>query len=122
MTDPTPPLPDAVRKERDLAKLVYVLYFVGFFIPITALAGVILAYARRGGGDPVSESHYLFQIRSFWMGLLATVVGGLLTAVLIGYLILLVWIVWALFRFITGLTKLFNDAPVADPESWGWQA
>ncbi|MGM0586381.1 MAG: DUF4870 family protein [Pseudomonadota bacterium] len=123
MTDPAaPPAAPERPKDRDAAKLVYILYFVGFFVPLTALAGLILAYVKRGGPDPVAESHYKFQIRSFWMGLLAVVVGGALAFVLIGYLVLLAWIVWALFRFITGLLKLLDGLPVADPMSWGLRA
>lgn len=122
MHDPDLAPSPAARRERDGAKLVYVLYLVGFFAPVAALAGVILAHIRRGSGDEVADTHYTFQIRSFWIGLLASILGGLLTMVLIGYLILAVWIVWAAARFITGLIKLVDDAPVDDPQGWGFSA
>lgn len=119
---PAPPGSDPARRDREAAKLVYILYLVGFALPVTAVAGVILAYAKRGGGDPVAESHFTFQIRSFWIGLLATILGGLLMVVLIGWLVVGVWMVWALMRFITGLLKLGEGAPVTDPEGWGFRA
>jgi uncharacterized membrane protein len=119
---PAPPGRDPARRDREAAKLVYILYLVGFALPVTAAAGVILAYAKRGGGDPVAESHFTFQIRSFWIGLLATILGGVLMVVLIGWLVVGVWMVWALMRFITGLLKLSEGAAVTDPEGWGFRA
>ena len=106
----------------DAVKLVYILYFVGFFIPLAALAGVVVAYVNIKDAGLVAQSHYTFQIRSFWIGLGAAVIGGLLTLILIGWLVLLVWTVWALARFITGLLKASDGKPVDQPEGWGFMA
>ena len=107
---------------RDAAKLVYILYFVGFFLPLCALAGLILAYVKRGEADPLAAGHFEFQIRSFWIGLAACVIGGLLAIVLIGYAVLALWVIWALVRFITGLLALLDDRPVRDPDGFGFTA
>src|SRR4051794_21338798 len=56
--------------ERIVAHVIYGLYALNFFIVFTAPIGVIIAYVRR---DSVAghwlESHYNWQIRSFWYGL-----------------------------------------------------
>jgi uncharacterized membrane protein len=116
--------PDAPKgfPDQDAAKLVYILYFAGFFLPICALAGVILAYVKRDGAGPVGRSHLDFQIRSFWMGLLWMVAAAILWLVLIGWLIGIVWTVWALARFITGLLALNDGRAVRDPATWGFTA
>lgn len=106
----------------DAAKLVYILYLVGFFLPICALAGVILAYVKRDEAGPVARSHIDFQIRSFWIGLLGMVATVVLWIVLLGWAVSLLWVVWALARFITGLLALTDGRPVRDPETWGFTA
>jgi uncharacterized membrane protein len=114
--------PDAQTRFRDedAAKLVYILFFVGFFLPICALAGVILAYVKRDGAGAVARSHLDFQIRSFWIGLLGMVAAALLWVLLLGWAVSLLWVVWALARFITGLLALSDSRPVRDPETWGF--
>ena len=106
----------------DYARFVYILYFVGFFFPITALGGLVLAYAKRDAADGVAGSHFEFQIRSFWIGLAALIIGGVLSLVLIGWLVIAGWTVWAVIRFVTGFVKLSDGLPVQDPEGLGFTA
>src|SRR5690349_22474510 len=83
---------------RGAALLVYVLYLLS--IPsaaIFALIGVIVALSSRDGASPLARSHLDDQIRiwmiAFWWGvflLVATIIGAILTFVLIGFPIL--WI------------------------------
>jgi uncharacterized membrane protein len=113
----TPALPDL-----NAVKLVYLLYFVGFFLPICALAGVILAYVKQGEAGPVAASHFTFLIRSFWMGLGAVAIGMVLMFVLVGWFVFVAWAVWALVRFITGALAVMEGRSVRDPESWGFTA
>lgn len=119
----TPDMPKYARySDVDYARIVYFLYFAGFFMPVAALAGVILAYVKRDDAGPLAASHYAWQIRSFWIGLGAVLIGGILSIILIGWAVIALWTVWALVRFITGFLKLNDDAAVQDPESWGFTA
>jgi uncharacterized membrane protein len=77
-----------------LAIGVYLLYVAGYFTGITALIGVIIAHVKADETDPVLRSHYQFQVRTFWIGLLYLVIGTLLCVVLIGFLILAWWLLW----------------------------
>lgn len=103
------------------ANLVYILYLVGFVIGITSIVGVILAYVNRGK-NPLLDSHYTFQIRTFWIGLLGGFIGALTAIIIVGWVIMLAVLVWAVMRIITGMQKLGKDEPVADPTTWGFKA
>ena len=50
------------------AKLVYILYLVSLLIGITAIVGLIIAYVNRDDAPGWLQTHYRFQIRTFWIG------------------------------------------------------
>ncbi|HEX5211688.1 MAG TPA: hypothetical protein VFW22_08140 [Pseudolabrys sp.] len=114
---PPPPRPPAV-SDTQLAFAVYVLYLVGFFTAITALVGVIIAYAQVDKADDMLRTHYRFQIRTFWIGLVYVVIGALSAIVIVGFFILLWWFIWTLVRCVKGLLALNEGRPIANPGSW----
>ena len=71
-----------------------------------------------GSADPLLSTHYRFQIRTFWIGLLYLVIGTILTVVVVGIAVLFWWLVWSLVRNIKGLLALNEDKPIANPGSW----
>jgi uncharacterized membrane protein len=101
-----------------LALIVYVLYCVGYFTGISALIGVIIAHMKVGDADQVLQSHYRFQIRTFWIGFLYLVIGTPLCMVLIGIPLLAWWFVWSLIRIIKGIMLINERKPIANPRSW----
>jgi uncharacterized membrane protein len=117
MSGPAEPRPPAV-SNTTLALIVYILYFIGYFTGVTALIGVIIAHVQGGGPDPVLNSHYQFQVRTFWIGLLYIVVGSVLSMILIGFAILLWWLIWSLVRCVKGVLALNENRPIANPSSW----
>ena len=118
VTDPNAAPRPAVSNSQ-LALVVYILYLVSYAVGgVTALIGVIIAHIQVGEADPLLASHYRFQIRTFWIGLLYLVVGGILCLVLIGFLVLLWWFIWSLIRCIKGLLALNENRPIANPGSW----
>ena len=64
------------------------------------------------------RSHYQFQIRTFWIGLLYIVIGTPLCMVLIGIPILIWWFIWSLVRVIKGAVLVLENKPIAEPKSW----
>ncbi|EHQ51771.1 MULTISPECIES: DUF4870 family protein [Ectothiorhodospira] len=103
-----------------MPKIIYVLYLISPIVGLTGLIGVIVAYVYRGDSSGWLRSHYDFQIRTFWMGLVYMVVGVLLAFVLIGYLVLLFWFVWLIIRCVKGLKALGEGQAVTHPERWSW--
>jgi uncharacterized membrane protein len=117
---PSPPhlQPAAMVSDSKLAGVVYILYFLAYFTGITAIAGVIVAHVQVDTADPMLQTHYRFQIRTFWIGLLYLVVGTVLAMVIVGIFVLLWWFIWSLVRNIKGILALNESRPIAHPESW----
>jgi len=99
-------------------KLVYILYLVSVVLGLTSIIGVIMAYVNRGTAPEWLKSHYQFQIRTFWIGMLYGIIGILLLAVVVGFLVLLFVLVWYIVRCIKGMNALDEGKPVANPTSW----
>ncbi|WP_018870470.1 DUF4870 domain-containing protein [Thioalkalivibrio sp. ALgr3] len=108
------------RTDRTFVTIIYVLYFVGFFIAITALVGVIMAHVKRSDADAISETHLQYQIRTFWIGLLMAVLATLTAAIGIGLIIGLLFLVWVLVRCIKGVIRNSDDRAIEDPATWLW--
>lgn len=100
------------------AKLVYILYLVSIVFGITGIIGVVIAYINQSEAPDWLKSHYRFQIRTFWIGFLYLVVGAMLSVILIGWLVILFWVVWLVIRSVKGLKLLDQKAPHPDPAGW----
>jgi len=97
------------RSARNLALVVYVLQGVGFFNGITFIIGLVINYVKRGDvASAFVGSHFRWQIRTFWFGLLWTVIGWATLVVFVGFVILFVNSVWVIYRIVKGLLRL-ND-------------
>lgn len=107
----------------DPAKIIYVLYIAGLFIGLSAIIGVMLAYfyQRQCRTKPCPDwlkTHYHFQIRTFWIGLIYLLIGVITSFILIGYAILLFWFIWVLVRTIKGLLSVDKRQAYSNPTSW----
>ncbi len=120
MTAPGPDrTPQPIVPSTDIALIIYILYFLGYFSGgITAIIGVIMAHIQLETADPMLATHYRFQIRTFWIGLVYLVVGTVLLLILIGWFVLVWWFIWSLIRSIKGVLALNERRPIADPNSW----
>jgi len=116
-TDPGRTQPPLVSNS-SMALIVYILYFVGYFTLIPFIVGVIIAHVQKGSGDPLLDSHYDFQIRTFWISVLYGIVGFVLMFILIGFLVGAWWFIWSLIRNIKGILLLNENRPVPNPKSW----
>lgn len=103
-----------------MAQIIYFIYLAGLIVPIAHLVGVIMAYINRGDGAPWVETHFRFQIRSFWILFLYCVIGSLLMFVGIGFLIILAAYIWFIIRCVKGLKLHARNEPVPNPETWLW--
>ena len=100
--------------------LVYYLYLASILVGITSIVGVIIAYMNRTAGSDWLDSHYTYQIRTFWIGLLYGLIGIALTFVVIGVAVLLFVLVWWIVRCIKGLKLAGARQPIPDPGAWLW--
>jgi len=102
----------------DTAKIIYILYLVGLAVGLTTLIGVIMAYVNRDEAPDWLKSHYRFQIRTFWMGMLYGLIGLILSFVLIGFLVLFFLVIWLILRVVKGFKHLEKREPVPNEETW----
>lgn len=99
--------------------LVYGLYAGSFVMGVTALIGVIVAYVKRGeAAGTWQETHFTWQIRTFWVALAGSVLGFLTSFVGIGFLILTAVAVWMIYRIIKGWIRLAQYRAIEDPLAW----
>ena len=105
-------------EETGQAKVIYVLYLAGFIVGVTPLIGVVMAYMAKGEAPEWLDTHYRYQIRTFWIAFLYTFVSVLLTVILIGILGLLATAVWLIVRCIKGFQALDRGEPIENVATW----
>lgn len=118
MQQQPPPPETGGEGETTMATAIYILYFVGFITGVTAFIAVVLAHVYRGEGAAWLQTHYTFQIRTFWIGLLVLIAGTILSLIYIGFLVYALWVVWTAVRCGRGLWLLRRREPIEDPQSY----
>lgn len=108
-TDPSIDL----RSKVTLTHIIYALYALSLVIGLTAIAAIIINYVKR---DEVKgtflESHFNWQMRTFWWGLLWGAIGFITMFIGIGFVILAANAIWIIYRIIKGWLKLNDGLPV----------
>jgi uncharacterized membrane protein len=120
----------------NMVNLTYLIYGLHLFSAVNGVLGtafivtaflsgwpsilaVFLNYVKRDAvRGTYLESHFRWQIRTFWFALLWLVIGAILVFTIIG--IPLAWVMvmlvglWVLYRILRGLARLMNqrDMPV----------
>lgn len=99
---------------KSLTLVVYILQVASVFVGITAIVGVIINYVKRDeAAGTVYESHFNWQIRTFWWMLAWSVLGFILIfAFGLGFLVWFVAGIWAIYRVVKGWLKLNDNQPV----------
>ena len=84
-----------------------------------SIIAVIINYVKRGDVRGTwLESHFRWQIRTFWFGLLWVVLCGLFVLLTLGLGVLVVWIplgivaVWFIYRIVRGWLALTSGRPM----------
>ncbi|OGP13586.1 MAG: hypothetical protein A2054_03210 [Deltaproteobacteria bacterium GWA2_55_10] len=95
---------------KKIAGIVYALQAIGLFIGITYIIAVIIDYVKASDvrGTWI-ESHFRWQIRTFWFSLLWAVIGALTYILIIGYFILMADAIWVIYRIVKGAFYLKDN-------------
>ncbi|MGB1243793.1 MAG: DUF4870 family protein [Porticoccaceae bacterium] len=109
-----PPDSATETQHRNLALLVYVLQVFGFVTGgLTWLAALLVNYLKMSEVRGTwLESHFRWQLNTFWYGLLWSFVAALFWLVLLGWLAGGIVTVWLLYRIIKGLLYLNDSKPI----------
>lgn len=101
------------RSLKNLALIGYILYALSYFTGITAIVAIIINYVKL---DDVAgtwlDSHFRWQIRTFWFGLLWTVIGMATMFIVIGFAILFANFCWIIYRIVKGWLNLNDGKPM----------
>ena len=139
VSTPSPSSETTVRHPREgLITLAHVIYALHAFSALTGLASsvlvvttfvtgwpsiiaVVLNYAKRSEvRDTWLDSHFGWQIRTFWFALLWLVVGGMVFVTFIGLPVaVVIWALtglWVLYRIARGWMALSAEKPMPLPE------
>ena len=104
---------ERLQATKNLTAIVYALQAVGFLLGITWIVAIIVNYVKKEDVKGTwLESHFRWQIRTFWFGLLWAVFGFLFMITIIGWFagmfILMVDSTWIIYRVVKGWLRL-ND-------------
>lgn len=100
---------DATKKEnKTMTHAIYALYAASLLVGgITALVAIVLNYIKKEDvAGTLLESHFRWQIRTFWFGLLWGFIGAVTFIILIGIPILIADLVWFIYRIAKGWLRL----------------
>lgn len=98
--------------------IISLLYIASCIVGITGIIGLVLAYVWRGEPhEPWEETHYVYLIRTFWLGLGAVLLGIVTLIIGIGFLIIFAAGVWVLVRTIMSLVKAQQHEAMPDPRT-----
>jgi uncharacterized membrane protein len=119
-----------------LIKLTHAIYALHAFSLVTGIVGaatvvgafltgwpsiiaVILNYVKRSEVRGTwLESHFRWQIRTFWFGLLWVTLCGLFIVVTLGIGLLIAWLplmlvgLWVIYRIVRGWLRLMDHRPM----------
>ena len=98
---------------KTITTVVYALHVAGFFTGIAWIVAIVMNYVKLDDAKGTwLESHFRWQIRTFWWGLLWAAVGALTVFVLIGFAILFADAVWIIYRIVKGWLNLAENKPL----------
>jgi len=95
---------------RQLTLIIYILYALSWVAGgIPAIVAIVINYLKReDAAGTLYESHFTWQIRTFWWGLGWVVLGVATALFVVGFVILAVAGVWVIYRMVKGLL-FWND-------------
>ena len=117
--DVTPAVPKTVEELASLRRLTlvtYVLYALAWFNGLTAVIAVIINYVKREDArGTLYESHFTWQIRTFWWSLVWALVGFITSFILVGFVILCGAAILSIYRIVKGWLYWNDRKPLPLP-------
>ena len=105
----------ATQSLKSITRIVYILQLSSLLFGVTFIAAVIVNYVKRKNVEGTwLESHFRWQIRTFWWCLLWACVGLATAVIVVGFFVLMASMIWMLYRAIKGLLNLEENKPMAN--------
>jgi len=99
---------------KTLGHVTYGLYALSLFgLGITAIVAIVLDYIKLDDARGTwLESHFRWQIRTFWWSIVWAVLGWLTIIILVGWVVWTVACVWFIYRIAKGWLNLNDNKPM----------
>ena len=98
---------------KNVTTLIYALYAASFLIGITAIVAIVMNYIKKEDvAGTFLESHFRWQIRTFWFGMLWGVLGAITFFLVIGWFVLIANVIWVIYRIAKGWLRLNDNKPM----------
>jgi len=98
---------EKAKSSKTITTLVYALQAASFLVGITFIVAVVINYVKKSDVQGTwLESHFRWQIRTFWFGLLWSVIGVFASFVVVGYFLLIANAIWIIYRIVKGWLRL----------------
>lgn len=104
---------DKSESAKTLTTVIYALYAASFLVGVTAIVAIIMNYVKKEDvAGTFLESHFRWQIRTFWFGLLWGILGAISLVVIIGWFVLAADGIWIIYRIVKGWLRLNDNKPM----------
>jgi len=101
---------EQLKSAKNITTIVYALQALSFLFGFTFIVAVIVNYVKQ---DDIRgswlESHFRWQIRTFWFTALWFAIGFITSFILIGYLVFFIASIWLVYRIIKGWIRLSEN-------------
>jgi uncharacterized membrane protein len=113
-TDFTPGSDEKIASLKTLTHVIYALYALSLLgFGVTAIVAIVLNYIKRDDAQGTwLESHFRWQIGTFWWSVLWSVVGWIAWILLLGWLVWGVAAIWFIYRIAKGWLNLNDNKPM----------
>jgi uncharacterized membrane protein len=111
--EPMPTPEEKMASLKTLTAVIYGLYALSLLSGVTAIVAIVLNYIKREEAQGTwLESHFSWQISTFWWSVLWCVVGAITWIILIGWIVWGVAFVWFIYRIAKGWLNLNDNKPM----------
>ena len=101
------------KSKKTLTTIIYALYAASLLVGITAIVAIIINYVKKEDvAGTFLESHFRWQIRTFWFGLLWSILGLMTFLIAIGWFVIIATGIWIIYRIVKGWLYLNDNKPM----------
>ncbi|MBN2568606.1 MAG: hypothetical protein JXB42_04145 [Deltaproteobacteria bacterium] len=101
------------KSAKTLTTIIYALYAASYLVGITAIVAIVINYIKKEDvAGTFLESHFRWQIRTFWFGLLWGVLGSVTMIIIVGWFVLIADGIWIIYRIVKGWLRLSENKPM----------
>jgi uncharacterized membrane protein len=92
---------------KNITQVIYGLYAASLIVGVTYIVAIVLNYIKKDDVvGTVYESHFRWQIRTFWFSLLWGCVGWITVFIVVGFFVWIASGIWFIYRIVKGWLRL----------------